>query len=112
MISPGLLSQSDKVLIAPCLKNGLYDRNLERAKKRLQQREGERPMAQLVFVHGVATRDSTEYRLATASRDALFRDLLLSGRNVSIRSPMWGQFVPLINPGVFETDRGGSNLFT
>ncbi len=46
-------------------------------------------MAQLVFVHGVATRDTPEYRAAIANRDTLFRELLFTGSNAEIHSPMW-----------------------
>lgn len=63
-------------------------------------------MAQLVFVHGVATRDTPEYLAAIANRDALFRELLFTGHDVEVHSPMWGQFVPAINQKVFDTDRG------
>ncbi|KMN83643.1 hypothetical protein VK98_01440 [Chromobacterium sp. LK11] len=63
-------------------------------------------MAQLVFVHGVATRDMPEYRATIANRDKLFRELLFNGVDVEIHSPMWGQFVPAIPHDVFETDKG------
>lgn len=63
-------------------------------------------MAQLVFVHGVATRDTPEYHAAIANRDMLFRELLFTGNTVDILSPMWGKFVPPINQEVFETDHG------
>jgi len=63
-------------------------------------------MAQLVFVHGVATRDTAEYQAAIANRDALFRALLFTGRDLSIHSPMWGRFVPAIPHDVFDTDKG------
>ena len=63
-------------------------------------------MAQLVFVHGVATRDTPEYRAAIANRDTLFSELLFTGSNAEIHSQMWGQFVPAINQAVFETDHG------
>lgn len=63
-------------------------------------------MAQLVFVHGVATRDSPEYRAAISNRDKLFRELLFTGSNVTIHSPMWGKFVPPIPKGVFNTNTG------
>ena len=65
-------------------------------------------MAQLVFVHGVATRDTPEYRAAIANRDTLFRELLFTDRDVEIHSPMWGQFVPAINQKVFDTDQGAT----
>jgi hypothetical protein len=63
-------------------------------------------MAQLVFVHGVATRNSPEYKDAIANRDKLFCELLFPGQKVSIHSPMWGQFVPAIPHDVFDTDKG------
>lgn len=63
-------------------------------------------MVQLVFIHGVATRDTPEYRAAIANRDTLFRELLFTGTDVSIHAPMWGQFVPAIPQAVFETDKG------
>ncbi|KVN78975.1 hypothetical protein [Burkholderia ubonensis] len=61
-------------------------------------------MAQLVFVHGVATRDTPEYRAAIANRDKLFRELLFTGRDIAIHAPLWGRYVPAIPHGVFETD--------
>lgn len=67
-------------------------------------------MAQLVFVHGVATRDTPEYRAAIANRDALFRKLLFAGSDVDIHSAMWGQFVPTIDQKVFATDDGVTTL--
>lgn len=63
-------------------------------------------MAQLVFVHGVATRDTPEYQTAVKNRDKLFQELLFAGRDATIHSPMWGQFVPAIPGGVFDTKRG------
>ncbi|ROM94999.1 hypothetical protein [Pseudomonas brassicacearum] len=63
-------------------------------------------MAQLVFVHGVATRDTPEYRASIANREKLFRELLFAPNDVAIHSPMWGQFVPSISHEVFSTDQG------
>ncbi|WP_233237853.1 hypothetical protein [Bordetella sp. LUAb4] len=63
-------------------------------------------MAQLVFVHGVATRDTPQYRAAEKNRDKLFRQLLFTDLNLKIHSPMWGQHVPVIPASVFETDKG------
>lgn len=63
-------------------------------------------MAQLVFVHGVATRDSTDYHAAIENQNKLFRELLFVQAEVTIHSPMWGQYVPAIPHGVFETDQG------
>ncbi|MCK1564301.1 hypothetical protein IVB08_10055 [Bradyrhizobium sp. 173] len=63
-------------------------------------------MAQLVFVHGVATRDTSAFRAAMTNREKLFRDLVFKKANVEISSPMWGKLVPSINQEVFETDKG------
>lgn len=63
-------------------------------------------MAQLVFVHGVATRNTAGYQREVLSRDQLFRELLFKGHDVTIHSPLWGQFVPPIDHEVFSTDRG------
>lgn len=61
---------------------------------------------QLVFVHGVATRDTAEYRAAATNRDKLFRELLFTELTLSIHAPMWGKFVPAIDQRVFDTDKG------
>jgi hypothetical protein len=53
-------------------------------------------MVQLVFVHGVATRDSSDYKTETANRDGAFKNGLFAGQSLTIRSPLWGQFVPKI----------------
>jgi hypothetical protein len=63
-------------------------------------------MAQLVFVHGVATRSTDEYKQKVANRDQLFRELLFAGKDTQIHSPMWGDFVPPIGANVFETNKG------
>jgi hypothetical protein len=62
-------------------------------------------MPQLVFVHGVATRNTDEYKLAVANRDSLFKQLLFTGAKLQIRSPMWGEIVPVIEASVFETNK-------
>lgn len=61
-------------------------------------------MAQLVFVHGVATRDTAQYKSAVADRNLLFRELLFNGTEVRIHSPLWGGSVPDIAAHVFATD--------
>ncbi|MFW5401175.1 hypothetical protein V2A85_15890 [Yersinia sp. 1252 StPb PI] len=61
-------------------------------------------MPQLVFVHGVATRDTQAYKIAVTERDKLFRELLFTGTDVEIHSPMWGSFVSPIPPEVFQTN--------
>eukprot|EP01035_Chromulina_nebulosa_P021081 gene21081-27317_t len=63
-------------------------------------------MANLVFVHGVATRDTPEYKASVANRDTLFRELLFTEKDVTIYSPTWGKLVPDIPSRVFDTDQG------
>ena len=46
----------------------------------------------LVFVHGVATRPSAEYKAAVKQRDALFRSLVFMRDDVAIHNPDWGSF--------------------
>lgn len=64
-------------------------------------------MTQLVFVHGVATRNTPAYQQAVLNRNTLFRENVF-GQNVEFHAPNWGQHVPLIQPGVFETDKGAT----
>lgn len=63
-------------------------------------------MVQLVFVHGVATRSGPGYAQAVANRDTLFAKSLFDGLALTVRSPLWGDLVPKIDPHVFETDAG------
>lgn len=67
-------------------------------------------MAQLVFVHGVATRNTEEYQSAVNNRDRLFKELLFTGTEVAIHSPMWGHFVPAIPTSVFDTGKGAGTF--
>lgn len=60
-------------------------------------------MAQLVFVHGVATRGSKEYVETVKKHDALFRQLLFTGQQLQIHTPMWGDTVSAIDARVFDT---------
>ncbi|KQN63721.1 hypothetical protein ASF13_19290 [Erwinia sp. Leaf53] len=60
-------------------------------------------MVQLVFVHGVANRGGMESDAALANRNALFKKLLFAGTPSTIRSPIWGDLIPDINPQVFTT---------
>jgi hypothetical protein len=69
-------------------------------------------MAQLVFVHGVATRDTPEYRNSVSNRDMLFRELLFTGKDVTFHSPMWGHYVPSIPPSVFKTNARSVGTFS
>lgn len=46
----------------------------------------------LVFVHGVATRPSTEQAAMVKQRDALFRSLVLKRSDATIINPDWGSF--------------------
>jgi hypothetical protein len=48
-------------------------------------------MAELVFVHGVATRAGVAYDKEVAQRDELFRTQVFGG-NANISSPYWGGF--------------------
>jgi len=63
-------------------------------------------MAQLVFVHGVANRTTPSYKQNIEHRNELFRNLMFADTKVEIHSPMWGDGIPEIPPGVFETDSG------
>lgn len=63
-------------------------------------------MPQLIFVHGVSTRDTRDYRKTVADRDKLFRELVFTGKDVDIQSPMWGGIIPNIPSTVFETNQG------
>ena len=69
-------------------------------------------MAQLVFVHGVANRDTPEYRQAVVNRQVLFCELLFQHKNVTFHSPMWGEFVPSIPTEVFATNDKGVGTFS
>lgn len=60
-------------------------------------------MAQLVFVHGVATRGGAGYAQGVANRDALFKNALFQGAPLTIHSPLWGDLVPTIDKKVYET---------
>lgn len=64
-------------------------------------------MAQLVFVHGVATRNTPAYQQAVFNRNTLFKENVF-GSGVEFHAPVWGQHVPPIDSGVFETDKGVS----
>lgn len=61
-------------------------------------------MVQLVFVHGVATRSGSEYDHAVANRELLFREMAFKDSTVDFWTPMWGDFVPSINPELFHTN--------
>jgi hypothetical protein len=68
-------------------------------------------MAYLVFVHGVATRDSAEYQAAVKNRTALIEKVLFDGRTVTVSSPLWGDLVPVINEDVYKTNAGGVGVY-
>jgi hypothetical protein len=63
-------------------------------------------MAQLVFVHGVATRGSQAYHQKITEQNTLFQELMFRETKVEIHSPIWGDIVPPIRPDVFKTDQG------
>jgi hypothetical protein len=60
-------------------------------------------MAQLVFVHGVATRGGPGHAETVVNRDALFRAILFKGAATDVYSPLWGDIVPEIDRRVFDT---------
>ncbi len=60
-------------------------------------------MAQLVFVHGVATRPGAGYEQAEANRNTLLQRVVFRDTKVHIRSPLWGDLVPAADPEVFDT---------
>ncbi|MEG8028956.1 hypothetical protein [Sphingomonas aerolata] len=47
-------------------------------------------MANLVFVHGVATRSGAEYNRAVSARGRRFRETAFAGVPLQIRDPYWG----------------------
>jgi hypothetical protein len=60
-------------------------------------------MAQLVFVHGVATRSGPELDAAQANMKRLFETTVFPGIDFAIYAPHWGDLVPQIPPEVFAT---------
>ncbi len=69
-------------------------------------------MPQLVFVHGVATRETPDYAVTVANRDRLFQELVFTGADVAIRSPMWGGIAPSIPSKVFDTNQKSVGTFS
>ncbi|WP_445577853.1 hypothetical protein GKKCFE_11485 [Pseudomonas sp. E141] len=69
-------------------------------------------MVQLVFVHGVATRDTPEYKNLVKTREMLFRELLFPNKTVTFHSPMWGHFVPEVPSEVFKTNVKKTGTFS
>lgn len=61
-------------------------------------------MPQLVFVHGVATREDADYSRSVANRNKFYQELVFDGQPVDFYSPMWGKFVNPIPAGVFQTN--------
>jgi pimeloyl-ACP methyl ester carboxylesterase len=51
-------------------------------------------MVQLVFVHGVATRDGPEYQDGKSKRDTLLKAALLRQEDANILNPLWGNLMP------------------
>ena len=62
-------------------------------------------MTQLVFVHGVATRQGADYDQAVRNRDALFAKVLFEDAELGIHTPLWGDQVPVIPSAVFDTGK-------
>ncbi|PLK23540.1 hypothetical protein C0V72_09080 [Porphyrobacter sp. TH134] len=67
-------------------------------------------MVQLVCVHGVATRPGDDLTRAVENRDALFARIVFPGIEHRVWSPVWGDLVPRVDPGVFDTDRSAQSL--
>lgn len=61
-------------------------------------------MAQLVFVHGVATRSGAALDAEQANMKQLFETTVFPGVRFSMYSPRWGDLVPEIPARVFATD--------
>ncbi|WP_373928460.1 hypothetical protein QTN93_15090 [Sphingomonas aerolata] len=61
-------------------------------------------MAQLVFVHGVATRSGPALDAAQANMKQLFETTVFLGVPFAIYSPRWGDLVPEIPAEVFATE--------
>lgn len=53
----------------------------------------------LVFVHGVATRESPTYAAERAQRTALFQTLVFNNPAALVRNPDWGDRVPVFSRG-------------
>lgn len=64
----------------------------------------------LVFVHGVATRDSPQYRVAVAQRDALFRRLVI-GNDEVVFNPDWGDHAVSFAKGGWVPDPDAGEAF-
>lgn len=61
-------------------------------------------MAQLVFVHGVATRSGPAMDAAQANMKQLFETTVFPGVRFAMYAPRWGDLVPVIPDAVFATD--------
>ena len=61
-------------------------------------------MAQLVFVHGVATRSGPALDAAQANMKRLFETTVFPGVRFALYAPRWGDLVPEIPAAVFATD--------
>ena len=62
-------------------------------------------MTQVVFVHGVATREGDHYDRSVANRNALMAEVLFAGQPASFHAPLWGNHVPEIEEDVFATGK-------
>ena len=61
-------------------------------------------MAQLVFVHGVATRSGSAADAAEANMRQLFEATVFHDVPLQIYMPRWGDLVPKVPAGVYATD--------
>lgn len=57
---------------------------------------------QFVFVHGVATRETDDYKRAVERRDQYFRSLVF-GKDADIRNPYWGKYGANPPGGVYKS---------
>lgn len=64
----------------------------------------------LVFVHGVATRNSPKYRIAVAQRDALFKRLVI-GKDEPVFNPNWGDHAVRFVKGGWVPDSDATEPF-
>lgn len=64
----------------------------------------------MVFVHGVATRDTPQYRVAVAQRDALFKRLVI-GETQEVFNPDWGDHAVSFAKGGWVPDPDAGEAF-
>lgn len=60
-------------------------------------------LAQLVFVHGVATREGADYDTTVNNRTRLFKTVAFADVKTEVRNPYWGSVSPVIDSHVYAT---------